>query len=72
MLANVTAQPYGEEPAALLSQQLTAPVRWRQILEALDVERVIEVGPGAVLTGLVKRTRPDVEALSVTTPEDLP
>ena len=72
VLANVTAEPYDGDPASLLSQQLTAPVRWRQTLEALQVERVIEVGPGAVLTGLVKRTRPDLLALSVATPEDLP
>jgi [acyl-carrier-protein] S-malonyltransferase len=72
VFANVTATPYDGQPAALLSQQLTAPVRWRQTLEALDVEQIIEVGPGAVLTGLVKRTRPDVVALSVATPEDLP
>ena len=72
VLANVTAEPYGGDPAALLSQQLTAPVRWRQTLQALDVERIIEVGPGSVLTGLVKRTRPEIHALSVSTPEDLP
>lgn len=72
VLANVTAQPYGENAASLLSQQLTAPVRWRQTLEALDVEQIIEVGPGTVLTGLVRRTRPDLVALSVATPEDLP
>jgi [acyl-carrier-protein] S-malonyltransferase len=72
VLANVTGAPYDGDPAARLSQQLTAPVRWRQTLEALDVERVIELGPGAVLTGLVKRTRPDLQAVSVATPEDLP
>ena len=72
VLANVTAEPYDGDPASVLSQQLTAPVRWRQTLEVLQVERVIEVGPGAVLTGLVKRTRPDLVALSVATPEDLP
>lgn len=71
VLANVTAQPYGADVAGLLSQQLTAPVRWRQTLEALDVERVLEVGPGGVLAGLVKRTRPDLPVLSLATPSDL-
>ncbi len=71
VLANVTAEPYGADVRGLLSQQLTAPVRWRQTLEALAVDQVLEVGPGAVLTGLVKRTRPDLRALSVATPDDL-
>lgn len=68
MLANVTASPYAGDPAALLSERLTAPVLWRQTLEALDVDQVIEVGPGGVLTGLVKRTRPGLRAISIATP----
>lgn len=74
VLSGVTAQPYGQDPAALLSQQLTAPVRWRQVLEALPslgVDRVVELGPGGVLTGLVKRTLPGVRAVSVSSPADL-
>jgi [acyl-carrier-protein] S-malonyltransferase len=71
VLANLTAQPYGTDVRGTLSAQLTAPVRWRQTLEALDVEQVLEVGPGGVLTGLLKRTRPDLRGLSLATPEDL-
>ena len=71
VLANVTAQPYGNDVQGALSAQLTAPVRWRQTLESLEVDQVVEVGPGGVLTGLVKRTRPDLRALSVATPDDL-
>ena len=42
-----------------LVQQMTGPVRWREIclkFNDLGIEEVIEVGPGKVLTGLVKRT----------------
>ena len=74
VLSAVTAAAYDEDPAALLSAQLTAPVRWRQVLEQLPaygVERVIELGPGGVLAGLVKRTLPGVQVVSVSSPADL-
>lgn len=74
VLAGVTAAPYDEDPAVLLSAQLTAPVRWRQVLEALPsygVDRVVELGPGGVLAGLTKRTLPGVRVVSVASPADL-
>jgi [acyl-carrier-protein] S-malonyltransferase len=46
---------------ARLSQQMTVTVRWREIsllLPELGVERIVEVGPGKVLTGIMKRTCP--------------
>jgi [acyl-carrier-protein] S-malonyltransferase len=42
-----------------LSQQMTGSVRWREIslqLPENGIERVVEIGPGNVLTGLIKRT----------------
>jgi [acyl-carrier-protein] S-malonyltransferase len=76
VVANVDARPHkvpGEWPG-LLSAQLCGPVRWRQSLETLVREgatRVVEVGPGGVLTGMARRTIPGVSALAVATPEDL-
>ncbi|NJK39770.1 MAG: ACP S-malonyltransferase [Oscillatoriales cyanobacterium RM2_1_1] len=46
-----------------LSQQMTGTVRWRETcltLSEFDIEKVIEIGPGKVLTGLVKRICPDL------------
>jgi [acyl-carrier-protein] S-malonyltransferase len=59
----VTAAPF-EDVRAQLALALTMPVRWRETLVAMrdrGAERFVEVGPGRVLTGLVKRTLKDVE-----------
>lgn len=71
VLSSTRVAPFAD-PAAELSAQLTARVRWRETALALpDVDVVLECGPGGVLTGLLKRTRPDLRALPVATPEDL-
>ncbi|HBW57960.1 MAG TPA: malonyl CoA-acyl carrier protein transacylase, partial [Oscillatoriales bacterium UBA8482] len=46
-----------------LTQQMTGSVRWREIclqLSTLGVTQVVEIGPGNVLTGLMKRTCPEI------------
>jgi malonyl CoA-acyl carrier protein transacylase len=66
VLSAVTAAPFAE-PRRRLAEALTSPVRWRETLLALHelgTERFVEVGPGRVLTGLVKRTLRDVELAS--------
>ncbi len=60
VISNVEAKPNQDESRVrdLLVQQVSAPVRWEEtvkFLVDLGVERYIEVGPGKVLSGLVKR-----------------
>jgi [acyl-carrier-protein] S-malonyltransferase len=60
VLSNVTATPVGDpgEARVLLVQQLTSPVRWTasvRTMLGLGVESFLEVGPGKVLTGMLKR-----------------
>lgn len=63
--SNVTAEP-SESPGVLkenLLNQLVSPVKWTQTvihMEKVGANRFIEVGPGAVLQGLVKRTLDNV------------
>ena len=52
----------------LLLEQVTAPVRWIECVQemaALGVTRMVEVGPGKVLSGLAKRIAPQVETFQV-------
>ncbi|MER3432235.1 MAG: [acyl-carrier-protein] S-malonyltransferase [Leptolyngbya sp. ERB_1_1] len=58
-----------------LSRQMTGSVRWREIsLKLLEehVDRVVEVGPGKVLTGIIKRTCPDLVLENVSSLADIP
>ena len=76
VVANVDARVH-DDPAdwpGLLSAQLCSPVRWRQTLETfagLGLTSLVELGAGAVLSGLAKRSLPEIQSLSVTKPEDL-
>lgn len=52
----------------LLFQQITRPVQWEKTLRTLEktgITHFIEVGPGKVLSGLVKRTLPESSAMNV-------
>lgn len=76
VFANVDALPHpqGEDWASLMGAQLTSPVRWRQTLHALDDAGstvFLELGPGTVLTGMVKRTLSGTTNVSVSSPGDV-
>ena len=69
---NVDAQPYTDAESIKnnLIAQLTAPVRWTQIVEKMvedGVTEFTEVGPGTVLQGLVTKVSKEVKAESVAT-----
>ena len=76
VVANVDADAHsaGADWADLLSRQLCSPVRWRDSVERLrdlGVTRVVELGPGAVLGGMVKRIAPDLAVGAIASPADL-
>ncbi len=69
VISNATGEPVStaEELRELLARQLTGPVRWMESvrrLADLGVDTFIEVGPGTVLSGLIKRTVEGVRVLS--------
>jgi len=68
--ANVTAKPVTKatEIRHLLKDQLTKPVRWEESIKNMvadGAKKFVEVGPGKVLQGLVKRIDADVEVSGV-------
>jgi [acyl-carrier-protein] S-malonyltransferase len=73
LLANADARPLatGEACRAELVEHLTAGVDWIAAVErmtAAGVTTFVEVGPGRVLTGLLKRIAPDAEAIALDDP----
>jgi [acyl-carrier-protein] S-malonyltransferase len=70
VVTNVEAKPNADvaRVVPLLVEQVTAPVRWIECVEELarqGVTRVVEVGPGKVLSGLAKRIDRSIEAWNV-------
>ncbi len=70
VVTNVEAKPNqaAERIVPLLVEQVTSPVRWIECVEELvrqGVTRIVEVGPGKVLSGLAKRIDRSVETWNV-------
>ena len=77
VLSNVEPSPTVESSVLKdrLKRQMTGSVRWREIslqLPQSGISRVVEVGPGKVLTGLIKRTCPELVLENVSSPTELP
>ncbi len=76
IISNVTAQQTNnpKDIKRLLIEQIEKPVRWREIvINMIDskVDKFIEIGPGKVLSGLVKRIDSNVELIQVNELEDI-
>jgi [acyl-carrier-protein] S-malonyltransferase len=77
VVANATATPIrtAAEARQRLVDQLTAPVRWVASVETLARDaagaRFVEAGPGAVLSGLIRRIVPGSETVTLGTSDDV-
>ena len=76
IISNVTAKPTKDtnEIKNLLIQQIEKPVRWRETVVNMinsNIQKFIEIGPGKVLSGLVKRIDRNVKLIQVNDIEDL-
>ena len=76
IISNVTSQPTNkpEEFKELLVKQICSRVRWREsilFMEDKKINNFIEIGPGKVLTGLVKRILPNSNSFSINTINDM-
>jgi [acyl-carrier-protein] S-malonyltransferase len=77
VIANATAQPVRQAPPAIqqLIEQLTAPVRWvesmRTAAELAPGATFLEVGPGNVLSGLLKRIVPEAQTVTLGTADEV-
>ncbi len=76
VVANVVAD-YVDDPDVirqLLVEQVTGMVRWVDsvlAMQARGITRVVEIGHGNVLAGLIKRIAPEIETVNIAAPKDL-
>jgi len=76
IINNVTAKPVNEpsEIKKLLIEQIYSTVKWRESMIKMsesNVSNYIEIGPGKVLTGMVKRTIKNVNCFSINSIADI-
>jgi len=76
VVMNASAEPRrrAEEIRADLVRQVTSPVRWRESVARMAADGVtefVEIGPGKVLTGLVRRIAPQAATVNIGTRAEL-
>lgn len=76
ILPNANPSPIknGLELKKLLCQQICAPVEWVQTMNHLkqnQIQTCVEVGPGKVLSSLMKKTHPEIKVYSMSSLEDI-
>ncbi|MFE4534650.1 ACP S-malonyltransferase [Streptomyces scopuliridis] len=75
VVANVDGEPYAGDAdwPALAVRQLVSPVQWERSVHTLTgtlgCRRLLELGPGRTLAGLIKRIAPDVDTVSFDRPD---
>ena len=76
IISNVTAKEenHSETIKSLLIEQITGRVRWRESVNYMiqnGINKFIEIGPGKVLTGLVKKIDNNVEIKNINSIDDI-
>ncbi len=76
IISNVTAKPVNDftKIKNLLIEQIENPVRWRESINnmiELGIDNFVEVGPGKVLSGLIKRINRNVKVNNINTLEEV-
>ncbi len=74
IITNISAKAETQGFQCLLIKQLTGRVRWRESIlfaEQQGITKCVEVGAGKVLTGLVKRTSPNIKLYNINSLESL-
>jgi len=72
--ANLTGEPYGQDPAELLSKQVIHPVLWQSTITNMiadGFDTFIEVGTGKVLSGLMSKIDPQARVFQVSDQQGL-
>ena len=72
---DATPKRFAADAIDALVAQVCSPVRWEDVLRRLASEGVttyVEIGPGNVLSGMVRRIHKEAVVVNVGTPEDLP
>ena len=76
IISNVTAQAENDPKVIkkLLIDQICSTVRWRESIINMSIEKItdfIEIGPGKVLSGMVKRTVKEINCFSINSIDDI-